>query len=62
MKHRWAADRDYCVACERSAAEIYNRSAVEIYRGDTMECTPLTAVERAARLKRKLEQRDEAQS
>ena len=54
MKHRMGHYRDYREACERSA--------VEIYRGDTMECTPLTAVERAARLKRKLEQRDEVQS
>ena len=54
MRHRWANYRDYCVACERSA--------VEIYRSDTMECTPLTAVERAARLKKKLEQREEVQS
>lgn len=38
MKHRWSMYRDYCMACERSAAELVNE--------DKMECTPLTAVER----------------
>jgi hypothetical protein len=42
VKHRWAHDRDYCTACERSARDIVDFGHVE--------CTPLTAVERAMKL------------